>query len=263
MRGGTSSHRPRSVVIAGASEGIGASMALWFASQGLSVGLLARNEARLLEVSRQCRDLGAPSVHHRAVDVTRSQELRTALAKLDSHLDGVDVFVANAGSGYMSDPHCDEGQLACELIALNLSAAIDSIEFMKPRMVERGGIIAAVTSVAGARGLPATPVYCATKAGLGTYLEALRIQLRPHGVSVVELAPGFVDTRLTRAVSHPMPFLLDAKQAGQLLARAVLRRSRRYVAPWPFRAVYLLLRYTPGPIYELLARFLPRDERKK
>jgi len=243
----TRESRTSVAVITGASDGIGRSMSLALARRGYALGLIARRRNLLEAVAKQCQEAGAPKVEIAVVDVTDSSALRQALARLEETLGEVDCFVANAGvSGSVTNSTQDGGDDACQVFRVNISAAVVGLEFFKARMAQRGqGLLAGVTSVAGARGLPKTAVYSASKAALTTYLESLRLDMRPRGVRVVDIAPGFVDTEMTRATTHSKPFMIHVDRAGEIFVREMLKGRSRVVAPWPFIPIYWLLRYMP------------------
>lgn len=259
-----------SVFITGASDGIGKSLALAFARRGFKLGLLARRREKLEAVAEAAREVGAPEARIYAVDVLQSAELRQALADFDERVGGMDYFIANAGVDGNYSVRRDSYAEVSRVMGVNVLAAIDGIEWAKARMVERGrGVLVGVSSVAGARGLPTGSAYSASKAALHTYLESLRIDLKRHGVQVVEIAPGFIKSEMTRKNRFPMPFLMDVAPASEVFARGILKKKATVVAPWQFRLILPLLRKMPDWLYRWIgalvsARMSPREsvERK-
>ncbi len=247
------------VVITGASDGIGRAMALAVARRGHSLALLARRATLLDEVARACREAGSPRVETRAVDVSDLTLFRRTLVELDEDPEPVDFFVANAGIDAETSRRRDCTEEVARVIGVNVVSAIAGIEALKPRMVARGrGTLAGVTSIASARGLPFSGVYCASKAALTTYLESLRTDLAPLGVRVCEISPGFVDTEMTRGGGNPMPFLMKVDRAGEVFVSDLLKGKARVVAPILWRPVYWLLRCIPGFVYDPLSRLVAR-----
>lgn len=247
------------VAITGASDGIGRAMALAVARRGHSLALLARRAPLLEEAARACREAGSPRVETRVVDVADLALLRRTLVELDDGPGPVEVFVANAGVDAETSRRRDCSEEATRVIGVNVVAAIVGIEALKPRMVTRGrGTLAGVSSIAAARGLPFSGVYCASKAALATYLESLRTDLAPLGVRVCDIAPGFVDTEMTRGGGNPMPFLMKVDRAGEVFARGLLKGRARVIAPAIWRPVYWLLRCIPGFAYDPVSRLVAR-----
>ncbi len=232
-------------IITGASEGIGRALALALARRGWSVGLLARREDALSLTAETARTLGAPLAITRAADVARTDEFLAALDTLDRELGGCDLFVANAGVD-LPDWR--------QTVRVNFEAAIAGVEHLLPRFrARRRGAIAGVTSVAGARGLPAARAYCASKAGFHAYLEGLQLDLARDGIPVTIIAPGFVDTPMTRRNPFPMPFLMNVDRAADRFARAIERRRALVIAPRPWVPVFWLLRSMPHGLFRRLA----------
>ena len=126
-------------------------------------------------------------------------------------------------------------------------------------MMARGrGQIALMSSLAGYRGLPGAPAYCASKAAIKVYGETLRGEVAGAGIGVSVICPGYVDTPMTRHNRFPMPFLMDAASAARLIKRRLARNPARIAFPWPMAmAVWLLQALPPGPIDRLLTK-LPR-----
>lgn len=246
------------VIITGASDGIGKAMARAFARRGARLGLVARRRERLEALVAELRALGAPQVEFEALDVTDSGRQREGLASLDSKLGGATHFVANAGVGREAPPGEDGFELASQCLGVNLTAAIDGLEFMKMRMIERGtGTLVGVSSVAGFRGMPTMAAYCASKAALTAYLESARMDLKPYGIRVLVIAPGFVRTEINKKDHATLPFLMPVEKAGEAFARGIIRGKRLIVAPWQFLPLIPLMRWVPAPIYEfLLPRFV-------
>jgi short-subunit dehydrogenase len=241
------------IVITGASDGIGKAMAVEFARRGVRLGLIARRKELLESLAEKLRGLGAAEVLVEPVDVTDFDAQRSALDRIESRFGEITHLVLNAGIGDRSDPWSDSWAGVKECLDVNLMAALNATEWMKPRMVRRGsGTIAGVSSVAAYRGLPDSGAYSTSKAALTTYLESLRVDVARFGVRVVTVAPGYVRTELTKKNRGAMPFLMDVDRAGRVFARGVLGGKRVVVAPWPYRVAIVFLRSLPVWLYDFL-----------
>jgi short-subunit dehydrogenase len=224
----------RVVLITGASSGLGAALALAYAGPGVALGLVGRNEERLAATAAACRAAGA-MVDAAAIDVADGPVLAAWLGAFDRAYP-VELLIANAGIEAGPDPdspgeplEMTEGQ-----IATNLLGAVNTIAPLVPAMCERGrGRIAAIASVAAFRGMPYNPGYCASKAGLRAYGEALRPRLAPRGVGVTVVCPGFFTSPMTDRWVGPTPFLVSGERAARRIKRGIDRGARRVSFPWP------------------------------
>ena len=222
---------PRSVVITGASSGLGAGLARSYAAPGVALGLTGRDAGRLAAVADACRAGGA-EVHTALLDVAEPEPLGAWLQALDDAAP-VDLVVACAGTSAGPAPGRPEGvALASRQIRTNLLGAVHTVEPLLPRLMARGaGQVAVVASVAGLRGLPYSPGYSASKAGVRAYGEALRAYLTPHGVAVSVVVPGFFDTPMTARFVGAKPMLRTLPQAVAAVRRGLDRRQARIVFP--------------------------------
>jgi short-subunit dehydrogenase len=224
----------RVVLITGASSGLGAALALAYAGPGVALGLVGRNEERLAATAAACRAAGA-MVDAAAIDVADGPVLAAWLGAFDRAYP-VELLIANAGIEAGPDPdspgeplEMTEGQ-----IATNLLGAVNTIAPLVPAMCERGrGRIAAIASVAAFRGMPYNPGYCASKAGLRAYGEALRPRLAPRGVGFTVVCPGFFTSPMTDRWVGPTPFLVSGERAARRITRGIDRGARRVSFPWP------------------------------
>jgi NAD(P)-dependent dehydrogenase (short-subunit alcohol dehydrogenase family) len=148
----------------------------------------------------------------------------------------IDLLVANAGTSAGPDPGSpSEGvETASRQVRVNLLGAINTVEPLLPALCTRGrGCIAVVASIAAYRGLPYSPGYCASKAGLRAYAEALRPRLEPRGVRMTIICPGFFASPMTDRFDGPTPFLVSTEAAAGIVKRGLDRGRRRIVFPWP------------------------------
>jgi short-subunit dehydrogenase len=224
----------RSVVVTGASSGLGADLARAYAAPGVALGLVGRDRDRLAATAAACEARGA-AVATAALDIAEAEPLAAWLSGFDA-AHPVELLVANAGTSAGSPlGSAGEGvETASRQIRVNLLGAINTIEPLLPALCARGrGRVAAVASVAAYRGLPYSPGYCASKAGLRAYAEALRPRLQPHGVGVTVVCPGFFTSRMTDRWEGPTPFLLDGSAAARQVKRAIDRGRPRASFPWP------------------------------
>lgn len=249
-----------SVVITGASDGIGKAMAFAFAKKGARLGLIARRKDLLVSLAAELMALGAREVRVSALDVTDFSAQRMALEEFELSFGGITHLVLNAGISGRSSPVEDSWDEIKRCLDVNVMAALNAAEWMKPRMVaRRSGTIAGVSSVAATRGLPDSGAYSASKAAFTTYLESLRVDLVPYGVRIVTIAPGFIRTALTAQNRGGMPFLMDVVEAGQIFAEGVLKGTKFVVAPWQYAWLIRVLRILPNCLYDpLVIRFMGR-----
>ena len=165
-----------------------------------------------------------------------------------------DIVIANAGIsvGTLTDEPEDRAVFA-RILAVNVQGVFDSFApFLEAMKAARQGTLVGIASVAGVRGLPGSGAYSASKAAVAVYLESLRLEMRPFGVSVVTISPGFIDTDMTRINPYHMPFLMPAPRFAQVAVDAILARRRRIVIPWQMGLVARLLRILPAWLYDRL-----------
>lgn len=236
----------KKAIVIGASSGIGREMALSLISDGWSVGLGARRTDRLEEI----RQLAPERISAEQIDVTAS-DAPEKLGRLIESVGGMDLLFYAAGIGKVNtqlDP-------AIELSVVNTNAMgfTRMINAAWQYMAgHSGGHIAAISSIAGIRGLGPSPSYSATKALQNKYIEALE-QLsrnRKMGITFTDIRPGFIDTALI-AGSH-FPMTMPLSYAARKIRRAVDRRKRVAYIDWRWYFVTLLMRLVPRCIWRNL-----------
>ncbi len=187
---------------------------------------------RLEQVARDCGGKGAAVVIGR-LDVREAEALAGWLVAFDD-AGPVDLAVAAAGisAGPPPETATEPAGLAMRQIGTNLLGCMHTIEPLLPRLLARGiGQVAVVSSVAGYRGLPYSPGYSASKAGVRAYGEALRALLRPHGIRVSVVVPGFFDSPMTDRFHGDKPFLISLERASGIVRRGLDRGQARIVFP--------------------------------
>ncbi len=248
---------PKTVLITGASSGIGAALALAYAGPARTLVLWGRSEERLRTTAEHCRAQGA-TVETACFDLTEFSQLVGRLEAADRR-SPFDLAIFNAGLGG-SLPHGDAAQdvAAAELMAsVNFTAPIVGANLLARLMAERRhGHIVLIGSIAESFPLPMSPVYVGTKAGLALFAEALGLRLARFGVRVTLVSPGFVDTPMSRSLEDPRPFLISADQAAAIIARQIERGKRRIVVPWQFAVVRGLANLLPRALLRTVLRQL-------
>lgn len=245
---------PRSIVITGASSGIGEALAAGYAGPGISLALTGRDQDRLDKVADRCRNAGA-TVIAGIVDSADRAAMAAWLAAIDATAP-VDLVIANAGISAGTGGGVETEEQARRILSVNLDGVLNTIHPLLPAMrARRRGQIALMASQAGFRGLPGAPAYCASKAAVRVYGEALRGDLAGEGIGVSVICPGFVKSRMTAVNRFPMPFLMDSEQAARAIRRGLERNAARIAFPWPMAAaVWLLALLPPGWTDAALAR---------
>lgn len=214
--------QPTTIVISGASRGIGAALARYYARHGVTLGLFGRNKERLEETATACELKGAV-VKTASVDTRSRQDMETLLTEFDREFP-VDLVIANAGvnRGAKAVGDIEPANASHEVMVTNVLGTINTIHPLIDRMVERGrGQIALMSSLAAYSALPENPSYCASKALLLTYGTALRYSLKKYGVSVSVVCPGYVATQMEAQLSGWKPFRMTAEEAAERIGRGL------------------------------------------
>lgn len=219
----------RTIVITGASSGIGAALARALAAPGRTLALLGRNAERLESVATACRAKGA-TCRIASLDVTDTQRLSTFIEEIESGAP-IDLLIANAGilDGRSADQTVENAEVARRVIETNLLAAVDLVHLVLPGMrKERRGHILLVASLASLVPLPDAPAYSASKAGLLAYGLALRDAIAAEGIQVVVACPGFVATAMADRHLGARPGEISADDAAARILGG-LRRNRAMI----------------------------------
>ena len=248
------------VFITGASSGIGEALAVYYAAQGATLGLAARRAEWLEALNRR---LGG---HHAcyALDVSDAPALHAAATDFLARFGVPDIVIANAGVSAGTLTECEEDLAVFRRIMdINVYGMAATFAPFIPAMKAAGGHrrLAGIASVAGIRGLPGAEAYSASKAAAIAYLESLRLEMRPCGIKVVTIAPGYIATPMTAVNPYHMPFLLPADRAAERFAAAIARGTSYTVIPWPMGIVAKILRMLPNWLYDRLFAGAPRKPR--
>lgn len=252
----------RLVFVTGASSGIGQALALRYYQAGFDLALVAR---RVQEMQRWAEALQLDGARYRlyAADVTDVESIVTAGQACLAQQGVPDVVVAGAGISIgMDTAQRDDLAVMAQTFAVNnVGLAATFHPFIEPMRQRGSGRLVGIASVSGIRGLPGHGAYCASKAGVISYCESLRGELRGSGVRVVTLSPGYIDTPLTRQNRYVMPFLMPPEAFAERAWRAIEAGVSYRVIPWQMGVVAKLLRLLPDVVFDRLLAGRPRKHR--
>lgn len=254
--------RTERVFITGASSGIGAALAREYAARGATLGLLARRRDHLVALAAS---LPNPERHHiYAVDVLDRDALAAAAHDFIAN-GGADIVIASAGisHGTLTDRPADLAVFDA-VFATNVNATVATFAPFIPAMRQQATPcrLVGIGSVAGIRGMRGAGAYCASKAAVHSYCEALRLELRATNIRVVTIAPGYIDTPMTSKNRFPMPFLMPAGRFAEQAAAVIARGDSYRVLPWQMGAVAKLLRLLPNFVFDRLFARAPTKQRQ-
>ena len=250
------------VFITGASSGIGQALALRYHQAGYRLALVAR---RINEVESWAKAHGISQSSYAIynADVALPDSIIEA-GQACIRLQGLpDVVIANAGISLGVDTAIREDMgVMSHILATNTVGVAATFHPFVAAMAARGhGKLVGMASVAGIRGLPGHGAYCASKAALISYCESLRGEMRPTGVNVVTLCPGYIDTPLTRKNKYPMPFLMRPQDFAAKAFKAIESGASYRVIPWQMGWVAKLLRGLPNALFDKVFAGQPRKHR--
>ncbi len=251
------------VFITGASSGIGQALALQYYREGWSLALVARRVDELTQWA-QSQSLDPARWRVYRADVSDVEAI-TAVGRTCIAEQGLpDVVIANAGISIGMDTAIYEDLAVMQRIYAtnNLGMAATFQPFIQPMRARRSGTLVGIASVAGIRGLPGHGAYCSSKAAVISYCESLRGECRPDGVQVVTIAPGYIDTPLTRENRYRMPFLMKPDDFARRAFDAIAAGARLRFIPWQMGVVASVMRVLPGAVFDRLLSGRPRKHRQ-
>jgi short-subunit dehydrogenase len=242
-----------SVVVTGASSGIGEATAYRFAREKARLGLVARRADRLATVAARVRDLGGEA-RVAVADVADRAEVKAALSDIENAFSGIDVLVNNAGFGLYAPLETAKREDVERVFAVNTFGALSCIQAVLPGMRRRGrGLIVNVSSVVGKRALPMTGAYAATKYALQGLSDALRVELAGTGVLVSVVCPGYTATEFSDSVIHyggdrsrPRGGVMSSEEVADAIYDCARRPKREIVLTSKGRFVVFLHRLSPA-----------------
>lgn len=250
------------IFITGASSGIGQALAWRFYQAGYSLALVAR---RTLEMEAWVARRGISPGRYRiySADVSLADSIVAAAHQCLQDQGVPDVVIACAGVSIGIDTAVrdDLGVMARTFATNNIGMAATFHAFIDP-MVQRGsGTLVGIGSVGGIRGLPGHGAYCASKAAVISYCESLRGELRPSGLKVVTICPGYIDTPLTEKNRYTMPFLMQPDVFADKAFAAIEGGATYQVIPWQMGWVAKFMRALPNWVFDRAFAGRPRKRR--
>jgi short-subunit dehydrogenase len=250
---------PGSVVITGASSGIGLALARHYLKRGATIAALARRGDLLQALSAEFPG----QVFCYALDVRDSSAIQHAANDFITRAGVPDIVIANAGisAGNLTE-YAQDIDAFQQVMDINVLGIVKTFQpFVAAMRAARHGTLVGIASVAGFRGLPGASAYSASKAAAISFLESLRVELHGSGVKVVTICPGYIETEMTANNPYPMPFILDADEAAKRIARAIDRQRTFTVIPWQMALIGRLLDWVPRWLYDNLFANAPRKPR--
>jgi NAD(P)-dependent dehydrogenase (short-subunit alcohol dehydrogenase family) len=240
-------------IVVGASSGIGRALAKRLASDGCTVGAVARRQPELESLAAEAAAIGgAAPIHIFEHDVTDVAAIAGLFQDVVRTLGGLDLVVYAAGVSLPVDFDEYSTDKDITMLRVNLEGAVAWLNPAAERFAAvKHGTIVGIGSVAGDRGRSGNPIYNTSKAGLHTYLEALRNRIARYGVKVVTIKPGFVDTPMTEGMSG-LFWLISANRAAEVILNKAARGVVTAYVPARWRLLMFVIRSIPSFVFRRL-----------
>ncbi|MCC8396970.1 SDR family NAD(P)-dependent oxidoreductase [Paraburkholderia sp. MMS20-SJTR3] len=256
---------PRHIVITGASAGLGRSLALAYAGQGIVLGMIGRDTNRLEASAQACRARGA-QVETAQIDVRDAAAIEDWLNGFDDR-HPIDLLIANAGaaSTLASPRDWEELERTAAIVDTNFYGAIHAVLPVVTRMrARKHGHVALISSIAALRGMAISPAYCASKAAIKAYGDSVRPLLLRDGIRMSIVLPGFVKTAMSDVFPGDKPFLWSADKAAAHIQRKLTAGRSEIAFPSLLALGMRLLPLLPATLADAILgalSYMPREER--
>ncbi len=243
----------KTVLITGASSGIGEALARNLSKENCRLALAARRIALLEKLSGELKLNGCDPLVVKC-DVSKKEEVSEAWRQVKNKFGGIDVAILNSGAGHKVTVDNYDSKFAEEIFGANLFGIIYWVEQLLPEYFEKKkGTIVGISSLADNRGFSESGFYSSSKAAVSIYLEGLRVELNPYGIKVITVKPGFIKTPMTDKNNFKMPFIMSPEKAAEIILGGIKKEKRIIQFPWQTVFLSRLVGLLPGSIYEWLA----------
>jgi len=248
----------KTILITGASSGIGYSLAKLLPKENCSIALLSRRENILKELAKEINIIGNQARAYKC-DVGNVEEVRNCFEHVKKDFGKVDIAILNAGASSRTDVRKFSSSTAKEIFEANTLGIVNCVEQLLPDFIQRKeGMIVGVSSLADSRGYPRSGFYNASKAAATLLLESLRIELKPHNIKVVIVKPGFVRTPMTDKNEFQMPFLMDVNKAVKIIIDGIKKEKSIIQFPLPIVIGSKIIKLMPDWLFDyLMSKQLP------
>lgn len=235
-----------SVFITGGTSGIGLELAKLYLKKGWKVGVCGRDAAKFHE---HFSDAKRDNIQFFALDVADREAVKKAIHSF-AQPTGLQLLIASAGMSYPLKTKVPDFERTYRMVHVNLLGVMYAFEAALEIMIPQGsGHLVGVSSVAGFNGFPGVSGYSATKSGVIKFCESLNLDLKNLGIDVSCVCPGFVDTPLTKQNHHPMPFLMKADRAAEIIWRGLEKKKALITFPFLFAFMIRILSILPRGLY--------------
>lgn len=235
------------IIIIGATSGIGRECAKLFISKGYKVGIAGRR----IEALKELKELSTNNVFYKQIDVTKDDSI-SLLKELIDDMGGTDIIFNCAGIGFQNRSLNVDTEI--KIVNTNVVGFVKIADFSFNYFSEIGkGHFAAITSIAGTKGLGASPAYSATKGFQNIYIQSLSqlSKMNNADITYTDIRPGFVDTDLL-ADSRKYPLLMNPEYVAKKIVRAIEHRKRVIVIDWKYKILVFFWRLIPNYLWERL-----------
>jgi short-subunit dehydrogenase len=247
--------REKLAIITGSSSGLGKSLALYYASQGYNLGLIARTEEKLKLLSDEIQNTYQRKVVWKCADIADVDAQIKALDSIIGELGEVDIFIANAGHFRRCKIGDMDFELFKKILMTNTFGTICGVEYMIKRTENQTnplsiGVIATTTAFSRP---PYHAYYSASKCGLVGGCQAIQRYLVTRDQSLTLIFPGYLD--IERFKNRKIPFKIDLNVAVKKVAHAIKNKKHEVVFDWRWKLIVLVWKYTPMWVWKIVYKY--------
>lgn len=240
----------QTILITGASSGIGEALAHYYAQTGTNLALCARSLDKL-EALQQTLQQQAPQVKIACyrLDVSQTEQVYQVIEQAAQDFGQLDSVIANAGITGVRRTGSGDMSLDNQILATNLTGAIATIDAAVKVFKQQGfGQIVGISSFSAYRGIPGSAAYSASKAALSNYMQAVRTELATSAIEVCTIHPGFIHTNIDKHISK-YPFVIPAAKAAATIGQGLAKGKKDIIVPgWPWRVLKHLMPLVPDAL---------------
>ncbi len=246
------------ILITGASSGLGKALAIAYASPETVLMLTGRDRERIEDIRIECEKRGSKVIVG-IIDIAEKEKIAEFINRADSQYP-IDLVIANAGISETTARGKEViANSARKVFDTNISGTLNTIEPVIALMQKRRyGQIAIMSSLASFRGIPSCPSYSASKGAIRFYGEAMRGVLHEDNIGVTVICPGYIKTPMTDVNKFPMPFLMSAEKAAEIIKTRLEKNPARIAFPLFFYLIVYISSILPPALTDIIFRMLPR-----